>query len=229
MSKATDAQKAHLNKVNEDLMPIFFKYHDLKLKLNTISDPVLKDSVEFDALQLRNQVVEKVLSELSGYVDSQIYSWSNHFDYSEGKSYAYENLLEAVQRYNPHVIPACKFTSFFFLYNQNIFRNLLVSSRAKKRDVFKTDSLDATWESTSDDLDTPKVAEARRTPSEDTAANLETKLAVAAMYKRATLSQKRVIKRLYFGYSRAAIAKKLKLSSTRVNAIISQLPALLEK
>src|ERR1035437_7667170 len=202
MSKATDAQKAHLNKVNEDLMPLFYTYHDLKLKLNTISDTVLKDSIVFYSLQLRNQIVEKVLLELSGYVDSLIYGWNNHFDYSEGKSYAYENLLEAVQRYNPHVTPACKFTSFFYMYNQNIFKNLLVSSRARKRDVFKTDSLDATWESTSDDIDTPKVSEGsrRNIPSEDPSAKLETKLAVAEMYKRATPKQKRILKRLYFGY-----------------------------
>src|ERR1035437_2692928 len=185
---ATNAQKAHLNKVNEELLPIFFKLHDVKTKLQTEVDPVIKDSLEFDALQFRNQAIEKTVAELGDYLDSLIYGWNNHFDYSEAKSYAYENLLEAVQRYNPHVTPFCKFTSFFYMYNQNIFKNLLTGTRAKKRDGFSTDSLDATWESSSDDIDTPKVSETSRknTPSEDPSAQLETKLAVAEMYKRAT-------------------------------------------
>jgi len=231
MSKATDAQKAHLNQVNQDLMPLFFKYHDIKIKLQTVTDPIIKDSLEYDGTQFRNQIIEKMLTELSDYIDSLIYSWNNHFDYSEGKSYAHENLLEAVQRYNPHVTPFCKFTSFFYMYNQNIFKNLLIGTRAKKRDVFKTDSLDATWESSSDDIDTPKIAESnlKDTPSEDPSSQLETKLVVQELYKKASPKQKRILKRLYFGHSRADIARSLKMSQTRINSLINQLPALLEK
>lgn len=224
MPGATSLQKKHLKEVNDYLLPKFIKYEALRNNIAVEKDPLLLDSYREEGILLRNEIIEEFIFKMRDFLDSIIYSWNNHFQYAEAQSLVYEHVLEAAQRYKPSTTPFCKFTSFFWMYNQNIFKNKLIGKRAGKRDVFKTDSLDSLTD-VSDREDNTKISYIKIAGivEESTDKLVETNIVLRNLYDKASNKQKRILKRLYLGYSQRDIAHSLKITGTNVNNLIKQL------
>lgn len=231
MSEQISVKKANrerLAALNDAILPKFQARETFQSQLAATTDPVLQDSLTEKILTLRNEIVEKVITDVPDFLDAIIYSWNNSFSYDEAHSYVLENLMEAAERYQTTKKPFCKFTSFFWMYNKNLLRNRLKKTRAAKRDQRKTHSLDAMTSSWStDEENTPKY-DVFSTDG-DMLEDYSSRAILKALYKNATFKQKQILKRLYLGYSQSDIAKALGVTGTNINTVIRRLRKELEQ
>lgn len=215
-----------LNKLNEAILPRFKEKEALQSLLGSTSDPVLKDSLEHKIILIRNEIVEKVINDVPDFLESIAYSWHNSFQFDDAYSYVLENLMQSADRYCSTKVPFNKFTSFFWMYNKNLLRNLLKKTKAGKRDKRKTQSFDGMI-APSDADGLPKYD---MFYTEDTAPDqLADRALLKSLYVDATPKQKRILKRLYLGYTQSEIAKVLKVTGTNVNTVIRHLRKDLEQ
>lgn len=219
--------KQRLADLNSAILPKFQLREALQIVLSTETDPVLKLDLEEQILSFRNEIIDQVIKDVPDFLDAIVYGWHNTFSYDEARSYVLENLLESVERYKTTKVPFCKFTSFFWMYNKNLLRNRLKKTRAAKRDQRKTHSLDA--------LVTPQDDESNSYHYDvfgtdgDILEKYADRSLLKALYDNATPKQRRVLKRLYLGYSQSDIAEALKVTGTNINTVIKRLRKDLEK
>jgi len=206
-------QKQRLDNLNNFILPKFKNLELLKAHLEAAKDPVLADALKFRIETVRNEIATDVIGQIPDFLDAISYGWYNCFSYDDAKSYVYEHLLEAIMRYKTTTVPFCKFTSFFWMYNRNIFRNKRKQERARKRDVTKTASLE-----TLSEVQPDKFA-----MMEETLDNNFNAMALRQLYNRSTPKQKRILKRIYLGYSQSEIAKVLGVTGTNINTIIRKI------
>jgi len=222
MSQFKAANKKRLDALNTKILPKLRARETLKKHLELSKDPLFTTAIENKIYKLRNEVVLTVISTVPDFLDAIAYSWNNHFQLEEALSYIHENLLESVERYNSTKKPFCKFTSFFWMYNKNLLRNKVKGLRAAKRDSRKTQSLDAmlyAWDhdnNTSSRYDSLIVKEKSYDVYFKDAA-------LRVLYKKSTLKQKKILKRLYLGYSQSEVARSLKVTGTNVNTVIRRM------
>lgn len=222
MQKETKAlQKRRLADLNTSILPKFKARESLQKQLDNTSDPVLIDSIEMKMASFRNEVVEQVIKDVPDFLDAIAYSWNNNFQYDEAMSYIYENLINAIVRYKTNKIPFCKFTSFFWMYNKNLLRNKVKGLKAAKRDKRKTSSLDSMIASWSSDEDVSRYDSL--IVKEKSYDVYFMGAALRALYKKSTPKQKRILKRLYLGYSQSEIARILGVTGTNVNTVIRKM------
>jgi len=206
-------QKQRLDNLNHSILPKFYQLETLKSFLEGTDDVVFIDAIQERIIKIRNGIIEEVIRQTPDFLDALAYSWHNCFSYDEAKSHVYEHLLEAVLRYKTATKPFCKFTSFFWMYNQNIFRNKRKQERAGKRDKTKTNSLDFIVETQPNSF-----------AVEDTSFDNYLKaMHLRKVYNNSTPKQKRVMKRLYLGYSQSEIARILGVTGTNINTIIRKI------
>lgn len=215
------AHKKRLADLNIAVLPKLRARETLKKHLKYSKDLLFTKAIERKLRSLRNEVVLKVITTVPDFLDAIAHSWNNNFTYEDALSYIHENLLESVERYDSTKKPFCKFTSFFWMYNKNLLRNRVKGLRAAKRDSRKTRSLDsmiADWDSeeASSAYDSFVVEE----KSYDVYFH---GAALRVLYKNATLKQKRILKRLYLGYSQSDIAKILGVTGTNINTVIRRM------
>lgn len=232
MDKVTTAAapKAHrqrLADLNDTILPVFHSREALQLQLSTETDPVVIDSLKEKILTSRNQIVATVITTMPDFLDAIVYSWNNSFSYDEGRSYVLENLLESVQRYTTTKKPFCRFTSFFWMYNKNLLRNKLKKTRAAKRDVRKTHSLDILIASSWGDDDVSKYDTFGI--DENIFEAYADRTVLKTLYDNGTDKQKQILDKLYVGYSQSDIAKELGVTGTNINTVIRKLRKDLEK
>lgn len=226
MSKGNNYHQV-LETVNSTVYPRFLFKEQLKESLALTTDPISRDQLEHQILLVRNEIIKTMLKSIPDFFESVINQWSPVFRDGETKSYVYENLLEAVKRYNPNVKPFCKFTTFFWMYNQNILRNRIKQMRATKRDVTKTSSLDALSVFDQGNADAQTLCDRLVISTEDMEDRLHSYLILKELYKNVSFRQRLVLKRLYLGYRQSEIAKKLNVTSTNINVTIRQLRKIL--
>lgn len=216
-----------LAELNDAILPRFKAKEALVASLGSATDPVLRDSLETQIINIRNEIVEKVINDVPDFLETIAYSWNNSFQFDEAYSYVLENLMQAAERYDSSKVPFCKFTSFFWMYNKNLLRNRLKKTKAAKRDRRKTHSLDGMISPEQEGRDVPLYDIFR---TEDTTSNqLADKALLKSLYDGATPKQKRILKRLYLGYSQSDIAKVLKVTGTNINTVIKHLRKDLER
>ena len=221
MANIGPKHRTQLDEVNDKIQPKFLYKETLKAKLSYIADPVIRDEVDQQIINVRNQIIEILLKDIPAFFENTVNRWFSSFQ-EETWSYVHENLLEAVQRYNPNVKPFCKFTTFFWMYNQNILRNRIKQSRADKRDITKTESLDYIFPN--DDGDREESSLDRFLVVEEAVEDrLNSHILLKKMYKRVSMKKKHVIKRLFLGYNQSEIAQKMNISGTNVSTAIRQI------
>jgi RNA polymerase sigma factor (sigma-70 family) len=219
--------RARLSALNDAILIKFKAREAFQTSLATITDPVLKDSVENKIRLIRNDIVELVINDVPDFLDAIAYSWNNSFTHAEALSFIHENLLESVERYTSTKKPFCKFTSFFWMYNKNLLRNRLKKTRAAKRDQRKTHSLDNLISANNDDDDNSRYD--TFSCDTDIFETYADKAILKALYEGASIKQRQILKRLYLGYSQSDIAKSLKVTGTNINTVIRRLRKDLEK
>ena len=216
------AQRKRLADLNDAVLIKFKSRETFQTQLLTTTDPVLIDALQERILLLRNAIIEEVIKDVPDLLEAIAYSWNNSFSYDEARSYILENLMEATERYKTTKVPFCKFTSFFWMYNKNLLRNRLKTSRAAKRDRRKTFSLDAIISPREDDNDNQRRYD-MFSSGEDFVEDLAIASLLKSLYSNATTKQKRVLKRLYLGYSQSDIARALGVTGTNINTVIKRL------
>lgn len=225
----SDTKKLHrkrLSDLNNVILPLFQSKEALQATLLTTTDPLLIDSLEQQILSIRNKIVKTVIEAVPDFLESIAYSWNNSFSFDDAHSFILENLLQATDRYVTTKVPFCRFTSFFWMYNKNLLRNMLKKTKAAKRDRRKTQSLDALITPRDGD-DTPRYdmfPVVDNAPQEYADATL-----LRSLYNSATPKQKRILKRLYLGYSQSDIARVLGVTGTNINTVIRHMRKDLER
>lgn len=218
---------SRLDVLNTAILPRFKNKESLEAVLVSTTDPLIKDSLESQIIKIRNEIVEKVINDIPDFLDSIAYSWNNSFQFDEARSFVLENLLQAADRYQSTKVPFCKFTSFFWMYNKNLLRNRLKKTKAAKRDKRKTHSLDALVSCDPEGRESAAYDLFR--VEDNTPEEYANKALLKHLYDEATPKQKRILKRLYLGYSQSEIAKVLKVTGTNVNTVIRHLRKDLEQ
>ena len=220
-STLKSAQKKRLAELNTAVLPKLRARETLKKHLKNPKDSRFIEAIERKLCSLRNDIILKVINTVPDFLDAIAHSWNNNFTYEDALSYIHENLLESVERYDSTKKPFCKFTSFFWMYNKNLLRNRVKGLRAAKRDSRKTRSLDsmvADW-----DDNASHSAYDSFIVEEKSYDNYFQGAALRALYEKSTLKQKRILKRLYLGYSQSATAKALGVTGTNINTVIRRM------
>jgi RNA polymerase sigma factor (sigma-70 family) len=211
-----------LEDVNAGVLVMIHHRESLKKKLPSVGDPLERDIIQEEILELRNRVCSLVIQKLGDWIDALARGWDNHFTQEAAVSFIYEDLLEAADRYNPTVSPPCKFTSFFCFHSNNMMRNRVKWEGARKRDQSKNSSLDSYFENAEKESKTLKefIVKDERLDEQ-----LDKRMMLKKIYSKATSKQRMILKRLYLGYTQNEVAQRLGISGTNVNMQLRQLRA----
>jgi len=251
----------NLKIVNDAVLPKFHSREHLKNNLANVTDPVIQDEIKCRLEDLRNEIICNVIGGLKDMLQARASCWrkslcddvvqiSSHTPkwYLAIKpdvimSFIYENLLEAVERYDPYRKPFCKFTSFFWAHNDNMLKNQHKKLYADCHDISKTYSLNAIDENYLDKgiNQTEEVAiypfqDARKCRGHrrlhpnlmlsevDMENQLYNNMVLREILQRiSSRKEKHIVKRLLLGYSQAEIAKKMKCSGTSISTTIKNI------
>ena len=216
--------KKHLKDLNDKLLPKFKIREAVMFHLKKATDPALKRALEERALDLRNEITVEFIEGAKDLLDAIAYNWSNNFQHGDAQSFIYENVLDAVVRYK--TTKKCKFSTFFWMHNQNLLRNQAKKLRADKWDIRKTYSLDAIVAGQDSNEGTSYASFIITEKSYD---NHVLSMILKELYKKGTSKQRKVLKRLYLGYSQSEVARRLGVTGTNINTVIRQLRQKLEK
>jgi len=226
MDSVKTLQRKHLSDLNTHLFPKFQQREEF-LSLSTIvTNPLSKEIIADQITTLRNEIAVEFIREAQDLIDAICYSWNNNFAFGDAQSFVYENVLDAIKRYKTTNVPFCKFSTFFWMHNQNLLRNQAKKLRADKWDIRKTYSLDAIVSSNDAESGTSYESLIVTDKSYDTHV---ARIILKELYGKSTPKQKKVLKRLYLGYTQSEIARQLGVTGTNINTVIRKLREELKK
>lgn len=185
----------------------------------------------------RDIIMNKVLQKLKPSINACLRFWNQkyHVDLAEGESLIYYNLLYAIDAFKPSK-GKCKFNSFFWTVNSELFKNYLSKVYAQKRMprhkdittnkvVFSpTLSLSATMDvdNDKDDMEKPDFM-GSITDNNDLERDTHCKLLFEKIMKDATPKQRRILESLYSQKTYKEIGRPLNMTPSDVCNVLKQI------
>jgi RNA polymerase sigma factor (sigma-70 family) len=198
-------------------------------------------SDSFRYQQNRNLLAKKLMLALKSAMQSCVRYWVGKYriDMSDAESLVSESLLFAIDNFEISR-GKCKFMSFFWTVNSQIFKNHLSKIYAQKRMpqvLVGLDSIINPEDSNQKALFSKLYSLSKPIDDDEKSTTLENvigdktssenylhyKLLVEKIYKEATPKQKRVLKRLYFGRSYSEAGKKIGLSPSDICNLVKKI------